>query len=1375
MLMQSGRRELPGPGGKRVSVAAVLDPLFAELDKPERRNLAVMAVSHLTNYSFGQEALARARELLARRDIDDISRAALQSAEIVALQQAGKAEEAIERLTALLAAAEDEAAAQNPAWQIWQQHLARGEFAEAAKLRAEFARRFPDSELPRTMDQNLLTQLRSSGRREEAGELAARLAKEEPGSVVWVRTHVNFLASAGKFREAAGALRECLRLNPELRAAPAAGGGEPSEADRVRLVEEAQKEVARLYERHGLVALLARVSAQDAELRADFVKEADAAAKSEDREIRSWTEGALLCLSEAAETEALTARIEKLAAAEPDEPKWPERLARTHLSAGESAKAATAYGRLLVLRPDRADVMVLLAEIALRTKDAKAAEAWRSRALDVLARTPYSLYNQAYAWGQSGRTEWALEAWKRLAARGPYAGSGEAAWQAAALARALNRPKEEAALLMQAALAPGRSYAQNAIGRLGEMIGEPSAGPAARPVAVELLTEWMARAGKAPQVPGYEAYFAAELAQRLERLDDAAALYLRAMEAPDGSYASSAQSQLRGLVQNPRAQKAARPMTEKALAGWLRAPEKLCGQSAWAAAELAQFLERRDDAIRLAARMVGAGQGSAFGTAQFMVNLADSPARRSAAEAALREAVAVKPAWEAAIWTDMLEFLLAEKRGETGAARAALERLAAAPMENPNHAPEVLNALAHAGEKHRDRLVEYALKGGGDLDENWRRNLLQQAVSHCGGSDVRVLRLYRALVELDTGNREDFRRQLIEAMVRLNQLYEAAAELRGLEAGQNAYYVQQEWARVVDAFWSKNDAESQRQAIELALEGWERLSTPEGQGYAQGMFGKLAEFCAQADKQNRLDAPVRRKVLDAVRTATRNWFEAGTGELQYAYNYAHGNRLFEKEGLAKEAEDLARQAAASDDAARVTRAAQYWQGRGMTGEAKQAWRRVLGLAGGDERGALQQLYSLSAHAGPQEWDSALGYLERLQKLGVYAGENYLQERARCLYGLKRADDAREAVGKLLASSSAMLQFQQGNHYWFDSVAGICETAGDWKTAAEAWESSIRVWRWLSAQHPGSYWPNLVQAYQRAAAAYAQAGDGGKSLECYLRGLSVIPREQSGHYQNLLDAALAQLLKGKNLKQVVAEYEKGVDAAGGAEKPHLRIAFAQAYAREGDAAEQLRNLRIAADLLPKDMALRAQVIEGYKALKDEKAVVGAYLAWAKVDQQNLELWRGLGDYYASLGRKDEALTAWATMAEVRPREAEGFRAYARKLVESGRDGPAAAAYRKAVRHRPTSFDVAGELAEVYKRLGQEKAAAELWTAGEKACRQAMEDFADDPTPWLSLGKFLSAQGRKDDARDVYRKILGRSWPRFQSETHAEANQLLNAPG
>jgi hypothetical protein len=56
---------------------------------------------------------------------------------------------------------------------------------------------------------------------------------------------------------------------------------------------------------------------------------------------------------------------------------------------------------------------------------------------------------------------------------------------------------------------------------------------------------------------------------------------------------------------------------------------------------------------------------------------------------------------------------------------------------------------------------------------------------------------------------------------------------------------------------------------------------------------------------------------------------------------------------------------------------------------------------------------------------------------------------------------------------------------------------------------------------------------------------------------------------------------------------------------------------------------------------------------------------------------------------------------------------------------------------------------------------------------MEDFADDPMPWLSLGKFLSAQGRKDDAKDVYRKILGRSWPRFQGETHTEARNLLNA--
>ena len=747
--------------------------------------------------------------------------------------------------------------------------------------------------------------------------------------------------------------------------------------------------------------------------------------------------------------------------------------------------------------------------------------------------------------------------------------------------------------------------------------------------------------------------------------------------------------------------------------------------------------------------------------------MADTPERRELAGHLFTKAVSEMPEARREVWTHLFRWkvALAGKDGET--ARRELSAAAAVdiPRGEPGLIQEVSGALGEAGEK--ERLLQYVLAKAGRLERNWKINVLNNGVSLLG-DDERSLRLRRTLVEIDESNRHEQRRQLIECLVRMGRLEDAAAEMKNLEVGRNPYYVRTTFRQVINAFWSTGKPDRQRRAMDLALWSWKRFNCPEGQGYGREFFSRLIDFCSRAEAKGQLDEKFADEVIDAIRSSCRGWFSLEEGQYRDPNYWWNSNSFLDKRKLRAEIDAMASAAAASGDVGRVVRAAEYYNGRGSVAAARKAWRRVLSLGGYNEQSALSRLYSLCSQDPAPDWQGALKCVERLREMGVYRGSSYLTARLPCLYGLKRREEARDVLEKLLSPEERIENLGYG---WFDSVGQICERGGDWKGAARAWEASIRIWRFYNARQRGSYWYQVMWAYRRAANAYAKAGDADRSLECCLRGLSVIPRDSAeSYYRQLMEQLVADILKAKALDKAVAEYEKGVEAGGGAEKPHLRVAFAEAYTRAGKHAEALRHLRIAADLMPKDLRLRERVVSGYKKLKDEKGVIESYLAWARIDPQNIRIYDQLGDYYKSLGREDEAWAAWATMAEVRPREAEGYRAYAGRLVAAGRDAQAASALRKALRYRPTEFGIAEELAGAYRRLKQPEKIKELWAAGEKACRRAMKDFADDPLPWLNLVRFLKAQGRRDEAREMCDRICRRSWPRFGGETTDEARRL-----
>ncbi len=657
-----------------------------------------------------------------------------------------------------------------------------------------------------------------------------------------------------------------------------------------------------------------------------------------------------------------------------------------------------------------------------------------------------------------------------------------------------------------------------------------------------------------------------------------------------------------------------------------------------------------------------------------------------------------------------------------------------------------------------EQLEKYALTGGGSMEISARDQLIRIALNYSSSDVPRAIRLYRALLKNPDYNESDDRRQLAERLIQNNEMDEAVAELRKNDSPENSWNAWSAWDRIVSAYQNKKDF---GKAFALALEMWAQLK--DDPNYGSYALRKLAEVRDNANfKTTTPDTVGIGKVVEAYRYFAKPYFE---GSDDYRYQISNVTRYIPTFGLQAEFDEMARQADASGDVRRILAAAHYLQDMKRYTDARLRFEHALAVEP-KNREALQGVYDVAAQH-VTDWDTALKMLDALEEIGGTDPAWLKTERIRCLHGLKRMDEAR----KVFSDLAKVPEFIRNGYWNMQTLAQDCEKAKDFKLAIEVWELAIRVMRAYNGGRVDTQY--VAQFYSSCAKAYAQNGEDAKALDCLLRGMSLIPRNDS-NYKTVLDAALATVLKGKSLAQAVAAHENNVKADGN-DKPHLRIAFAQAFKKAGKTREMLEQLRNAADLLPKDMTLRKEVIDGYKKLGDNDAAIDEYRRWSALDPQNIELYRGWGDLYESLGRRGDALLAWATMAEVRPREAEGYRAYAKKLAAIGEHEKAASAFRQAVKYRPTEYDIAKELADEYmKTLNIADGNArivQLWADGAAACRKAMEDVPDDPQPWLNLGQFLEAQRKPKEAHELYEKIIARPWPRFQHETMVEAQKRL----
>ena len=706
-----------------------------------------------------------------------------------------------------------------------------------------------------------------------------------------------------------------------------------------------------------------------------------------------------------------------------------------------------------------------------------------------------------------------------------------------------------------------------------------------------------------------------------------------------------------------------------------------------------------------------------------------------------------------AIAAHLLLSKLKKLKNDTAGAHAELDAAMAVdlPLQNESYAVgAIIEALAGDSAK----IEAYAFKGGGALNADQRRQAVRAALNYLDAPGA--IRLYRVLLKDPDANGEYDRAQLVERLAGNKELDAALTEARKFDTSANPDTAWRAWNSVVYGY---HNTQNSVKAVAAALEMWAMFK--DDPQYGASLVRIPIDVAYHADKAKPIDPAAVKQIAAAYLACAKKFFE---GDDAHRYDFQHSSFAIDFLGLKAEIDAAAKQAEESGDPRRICAAALHAFNQRHYSDARLIYERALSRDPKNNE-ALRSVYDICAHH-VTDWDTALKTLDALET-PKSSEETWLKtERVRCLYGLKRTEDARKVCRELIKLPS-YIQYGYSNMQY---LAHDCEAAKDFAMAAEVWELGLRYLRAQGGRNLDS--SSAAQFYTACGKAYAQNGEEAKALDCFLRGLSIIPRTDS-NYKPVLQAALDYVLKGKSLAQAVAAHENNV-ASDGSDKPHLRIAFAEAFKKENKPREMLGQLRIAADLLPKDMKLRQEVIDGYKQLKDIDAAIDEYRRWSALDPQNIELYRGWGDLYESMGRRGDAILAWATMAEVRPREAEGYRAYGQKLAAIGDHEKAASAFRQALKYRPTEYDTAKELAEEYRKLDAVAGNArigKLWTDGESACRKAIEDVEDDPQPWLNLGRFLEAQRKVKEARELYERIAVRAWPRFRNETMMEARKRL----
>ena len=718
-------------------------------------------------------------------------------------------------------------------------------------------------------------------------------------------------------------------------------------------------------------------------------------------------------------------------------------------------------------------------------------------------------------------------------------------------------------------------------------------------------------------------------------------------------------------------------------------------------------------------------------------------------------------------WSTLLAYRAARIRDDEARAQRLLSEMMGMPADRRDAVkfPVAVVLLLRENGRYQDAAT-YARDGAEGISPRSRAQLLRNAASWLGQlarSRRQAIELYRELTERGSSNVHNDRRKLIQNLTEAGRMEEAWEELKefGWESSDWPWW---------QAFRTILRAEPKAEiAVSRGIAAWRRRRARHG-SYGDNVWRDMIDRANAAIGREELSESTRDDLAKVLVQHVRDVLSSASSRSYIG----RALDLAEKLDVLNEVEQLIEEAASSDDPERMLRAADYLRRLDSGGwwRAADIWRSVLWLEGSTPRQVASACSSLYRHAtAKKQWSSALEMLRMWRETGLLDEPGYLQRRVYCLYQLEERKEARALVEKLLAHPAVRARYSGD----LSSLASHCHQAEDYVMEAKVREhqfSALILWsRRRNRSLDVSSAARFLEALARAC---AEQGKIERAVESCVRGLQIVDRHDHSHYYERLRRTLVEILTEGDRGGVDAAlhyYERKLLPDG--EIPRLRVALGEAYREAGEQEKALAQFSVAAELMPKDTELRREVIEGYRRLDRPEDVEKAYLAWAQLDPQNIVIYRKLGQFYERRGRSHDALRAYATMPEVRPREAEGHRAYAKILAEKGELDGAITHYVTARKYRPTEFEIAAELAEVYRRANREEKIARLWADGEAACRRAMKDLSDDPLPWLNLARYLKARGKTEQARAQCNRILRRDWPRFGGETREEAREILDA--
>ena len=194
-----------------------------------------------------------------------------------------------------------------------------------------------------------------------------------------------------------------------------------------------------------------------------------------------------------------------------------------------------------------------------------------------------------------------------------------------------------------------------------------------------------------------------------------------------------------------------------------------------------------------------------------------------------------------------------------------------------------------------------------------------------------------------------------------------------------------------------------------------------------------------------------------------------------------------------------------------------------------------------------------------------------------------------------------------------------------------------------------------------------------------------------------------------------------------------------------------YYRPQDAAKAEEWYQAAATAAPNDWRTHDALARLYFATSNYEGAIAKWELARTLTPDNLLVLRGLGGAYHSVGRTDDAATAFQRALEIEP-QATIYNNLATMRFFQGRFGDAAAAFEKATELNPTYYLYWGNLGDAYRWVpGKQQQAKDAYTTAIGLAEKRLEATPHDVDMRSSVAGYLAKRGDTERALAEVRTI------------------------